>query len=979
MKAFTRVLGWVVAGLAMFQFAPAAEPALKQIGIDRGICAVLGLPNGGPHSVANLARASQLTVYFQSPRAEQVAAVREATSAAGLLGSRVFAECGPSSAIRLADNLAGAILVDPSAGKVPDVELLRVLHPEGVALVGNRRLVKPHPKGEDPWSHVFHGPDNNTLSTDALARAPYLTQFLADPKFCPMPEVSVAAGGRVFRAFGHIAHKANQNALLNTLLGINGYNGAILWQRPLREGYMIHRNTMIATPELLYLGDDESCKLLDARTGRLTGEIRIPEKLADGPVWKWMGLEGGVLYALVGAQEVHPKTVPSNTPGLGHWPWGMWEGHDYKDPATNFGFGRTVLAVDPKTSKILWSHRQPDYLDARGVCMRKGRIYVYSPGKFVACLDAVAGKLLWKNTDQELLEAIGPDGAAQHYITGYATTTFVKCNDRYLFFAGPQRRRLVVASTLDGKLVWQKEPGNLQLVLRPEAIYAAGAQWTAGQKLDYQTGQTLSTFPARRACTRATGSVDSVFYRAHGGTVRIDVASDKARHIAPMRPPCQDGVIISGGHLYWGPWMCGCELSLYGHIGLGPAGQFNFTPPVDDSRLTGSAGAAAVQPLAVDANDWPTYLADNGRTGVTKVTLPQQAKQTWSVRLPGSVRPTAPIAAGGLVFLGDESGAVYALDPATGSTRWRWFTGAPVFFPPALWQGRLYVGSADGRVYCLEAVSGRLLWTFRAAPAERRIPVYGRLISNWPVAGGVLVSRGVVYAAAGITHYDGTYVYALDATSGRVQWNNDTSGRLSEEVECGVSLQGNLYVSDNELRFLGGGKYEIARFDLSTGRALNEPDNTVASRFRTAFYPYYPDYGRYMSLSHVLPDGRELACDASYEGSQHSALSLFGPLPPDAQRPPKQAARWPLSYRGDWKRKTVWVDKTNRHFTAFVLSPGKLLTAGDDFLTLVDEKTGADVWTEKLPSRPVRAGVAVDHHGRIVVTLENGQVVAFGG
>ena len=52
--------------------------------------------------------------------------------------------------------------------------------------------------------------------------------------FCPMPEVSVAAGGRVFRAFGHIAHKANQNALLNTLLCINGYNGTILWQRPLQ-------------------------------------------------------------------------------------------------------------------------------------------------------------------------------------------------------------------------------------------------------------------------------------------------------------------------------------------------------------------------------------------------------------------------------------------------------------------------------------------------------------------------------------------------------------------------------------------------------------------------------------------------------------------------------------------------------------------------------------------------------------------------
>ena len=40
-------------------------------------------------------------------------------------------------------------------------------------------------------------------------RAPYITQFLADPMFCPMPEISVAAGGKVFRAFGHIASAVN--------------------------------------------------------------------------------------------------------------------------------------------------------------------------------------------------------------------------------------------------------------------------------------------------------------------------------------------------------------------------------------------------------------------------------------------------------------------------------------------------------------------------------------------------------------------------------------------------------------------------------------------------------------------------------------------------------------------------------------------------------------------------------------------------
>ena len=32
---------------------------------------------------------------------------------------------------------------------------------------------------------------------------------------------------------------------------------------------MIHRNTLVATPERVYVGDDRSCKVLDAATGRL--------------------------------------------------------------------------------------------------------------------------------------------------------------------------------------------------------------------------------------------------------------------------------------------------------------------------------------------------------------------------------------------------------------------------------------------------------------------------------------------------------------------------------------------------------------------------------------------------------------------------------------------------------------------------------------------------------------------------------------
>ena len=31
-----------------------------------------------------------------------------------------------------------------------------------------------------------------------------------------------------------------------------------------------------------------------------------------------------------------------------------WEGHDYGNPKTNFGYGRTFVAIDLKTKKIKW-------------------------------------------------------------------------------------------------------------------------------------------------------------------------------------------------------------------------------------------------------------------------------------------------------------------------------------------------------------------------------------------------------------------------------------------------------------------------------------------------------------------------------------------------------------------------------------------------------------------------------------------------
>mgnify|MGYP001167760506 CR=1 FL=1 len=953
----------------------------------RGIAVVIARPGTEVSDyVVNLAKRSKLTVFFQSPGRQQVRRIREAASQAGLLGKRIFVELGSLDRLHLADNLADVAFVDETvAADVSEKEILRVLRPGGRARLGVKELSKPRLEGSDSWSHPYHGPDNNPQSTDRVAKAPYLTQFIAAPKFSPMPQISVGAGGRIYRAFGHIAHKANQNAMLNTLICASAYNGTILWKRPLKPGFMIHRNTMVATDDHLYMADNESCKVIDGASGKIISEISIAKGIADGPVWKWMAIEKGVLYALVGATEIDVTTRKSDNPGLGHWPWGMWQGHDYKNSKTNFGYGRTFVAIDLATKKLNWSHSEKEYLDSRGVCMRSGKIYYCSPRKFLAALDTKKGKQAWKNTDKNLLDAIGTNARAQHYVTGYATTTYIKCTDDFLFFAGPVRSRLVCASARDGQLLWQNPVGNLQLVLRKDGIYAAGPQRSSGGMiLDYATGKVLKKMPWRRACTRATGSIDSVFFRANGGTVRIDTESNTATHIAPMRPPCQDGVIISDGHLYWGPWMCGCQLSLYGHISLCAAGDQLASPGSASPRHEpGEGDTKTVAALSVRKNDWPAYQGNNRRMPKTAMALPDTLGRAWTFTPPSAAMPTAPVTAGGLVFLGDRAGVVRALD-GDGREVWKAYTGGAVYFPPAVSGGRVYAGSADGRVYAFEASTGRRLWSYRVAPTERWLPVFNRLISTWPVAGGVLVENGRVYAAAGIAHYDGTHVVALDAATGKLEWQNDSSGTQSASVQSGVSMQGSLFLDGGQLCFLGGGIYETARFDLDSGKCLNQPLENVSSRYRTAFYPYYPEYGNYVSLDHSFPDGRSLVFDASYEGNRFTWLTLVAPLPPGSSKVKKDAARWGTRRGWSEKRKVLWQDKKARRFSGLIVAPEKIIATGDagarkraPFFSLIRTETGEEVWSEPLPSLPVKGGLAIDADGRILVSLASGQVLCY--
>ncbi|NUQ60953.1 MAG: PQQ-binding-like beta-propeller repeat protein [Pirellulales bacterium] len=958
-----------------------AGTVLKQTGVRRGICAVLG-DNPMPLAI-ELARASELLVYVQLP-ADKVEPARRLADQEGLLGSRIFVEQGASRRLHLADNLADTVVApaEQASQSAPTEEILRVLRPGGKAVLGPKEIVKPLPEGTDDWSHPYHGPDNNPQSKDRLARAPYLTHFLAEPWYSPMPLVTVASGGRLFKAFGHIAIKQREWPLLNTLVAQNAFNGTVLWQRKLSPKFMIHRSAMIATPDTLFLADDTSCKLLDAATGELRDEI--VSNAEDGAVWKWIALSEGVLYALVGKDETPDPTVRGDRKARG-WPWGPPLGQGYNSKRYPWGFGQTILAIDPASKKVLWRHRETDPLDARAMAMAAGRIFFYSHASFLGALNAKTGEVLWRTSEPGILEAIGEHRFAQNPTEGFSTSTYLKCNDMALYFAGPTRTDLVAVSASDGKLLWRKaQAGNSQLVLRDDGLYAMGPGQST--RYDYLTGEAVESLGPRVNCTRATGSADSIFVRGgRDGTMRYDLLNHRQQHIGPMRPSCQDGVLVAHGHLYWGPWMCDCNLTLVGVVCVAPAGEFDFTGGAAETDRTEVASPSKPSaPFEIGPKDWPTLRANNARTAASQAAPADQVRMQWTFQSQGKLPATAPTAAGGLVFVGWHDGAVRAFDAAAGDVRWTVYTGGPVSYPPSLWEGRAFVGSGDGWIYCLEAATGKRLWRFRAAPADRIIPVYGSLRSTWPVASGVLVEDGVAYAAAGIANYDGTHVYALDARTGKLRWHNHSSGSLDPQTAGGVSVSGHLLLNAKRLHMAGGNIVQVAGYDLADGKCLSNP---FAPKSHTQFTA---GSDLFVVGEQVIAGGPPLySTRGDYRMVNQATLQtplgdlVFAYGPHDAR-----LARFDPSANRQSGAKPRWESQPLSRIAGVAVTPETVVAAGlRDAAAATDPplpqvvalstKDGSTVWSQPLAATPAPWGVLVDRDGRTVVTLQDGQVACF--
>ncbi len=403
-------------------------------------------------------------------------------------------------------------------------------------------------------------------------------------------------------------------------------------------------------------------------------------------------------------------------------------------------------------------------------------------------------------------------------------------------------------------------------------------------------------------------------------------------------------------------------------------------------------GIAVVHEPIVDtsaAADWPMWRYDAGRTASSPAGLPDKLHLQWSLQF--APRETVwddplnqdlmpydqvfePIVVGKTMLVGfNDSDKLVAFNTETGQERWRVYTDGPVRLPPAANDRHVYFTSDDGYLYCAEIKTGKVLWRFRGGPSDRKVIGNRRLISTWPARGGPVLMDDTVYWAASIWPMMGTFIYALDANTGRIEWVNDgTSAQYIQQPHnypafAGVAPQGPLVATDDKL-LLPGGRSVPACFDRHTGKSLyyhlaryGKWGGSSVFAANGTFYGHERDgffNGFDLESGHVRGGVRGhqpiLSGDSLiYSGEQTAQISLENP---------KQAV-WQLD-----------IDSSGD----LIRAGDRIYAAGGGKITALQLKTNADpqvAWTHDVAG-DVQRLIAADN--KLLAVTKEGQILAFG-
>jgi outer membrane protein assembly factor BamB len=762
-----------------------AKEILAQSGIQGGLIVQLGCGDG---KLTAALRANDRFI-VQGLDAE-VTAARKHIQSLGLYGP-VSAEQWSGSRLPYADNLVNLVVAE-KLDAVPMDEVLRVLVPNGVALVGGKKTVKPRPKEIDDWTHFLHDAGNNAVADDTRVGAPRSMQWLAPPLWLRSHETPsgfealVCGGGRTFYILdeGLIGITDQRLPERWALLCRDAYNGKLLWRRPLRSWgwpqwdpgrfaakdwttitggrtavpYENQRRIVVDGGRLFVtLSYQAPLTILDAATGKTLATV--PE---TAPVRQILAADGvAVVLSQTGDANVRKRK-----------------------PKAAAGPAAALIAVQGATGTLLW---REDAAAVRGLLLAidGGRV-IYQAGPTLVALDLQTGRRLWQAETQ---------ASSARTLVAHDGLILLRSADK-----------LAAHDAADGRALWQKRipasigledpqdlfviddlvwPGlvaaneNQQPTPRGASVVATGYDLRTGAERKRVFAKDVLSPEHHHRCYRNKATGRYVIASMEGAEF-IDLEGTNHSQNNFVRGACKLGMMPANGMLYVTPDQCFCQPGAK-VLGLVAIGSITPAKPLPDAqRLDRGPAYSSVpnaQPPIPSSCDWPTYRHDAARHGTTMAAVGSAVTETWRVKLGGSL--TAPVAMGNRVFVAAcDAHTLHVLDMSTGKPLWSFVAGGRIDSPPTVTGGLVLFGSADGWVYCLRAEDGVLAWRFLAAAGERLIVSFDQVESAWPVHGSVLIRDGVAYVAAGRSTYldGGIRLYALEPATGKILHRTTLSG-----------------------------------------------------------------------------------------------------------------------------------------------------------------------------------------------------------
>jgi len=803
--------------------AEQARGLLEAAGVRGGLVVHLGCGDG---RMTAALRASNAYVVQGLARDEAAAAkARAAIREKGVYGPlSVIAFDGKR--LPYTDNLV-TLLVADDLGAVPMAEVMRVLAPGGVAMIGGKKTVKPRPDAIDDWTHYLHGPDNNAVAEDTVVAQPLHVQWVGDPKWArhhnhlSSTSAAVSCGGRLFAIVDEGPIATLTPPAEWRLVARDAFNGVVLWKRPIGpwEGYMRGfrsgpvelQRRLVAAPDRVYvtLGYGKPVTALEAASGDVVRTYDETEGALE------ILHDAGVLYVLAGTidprayAEARKRSRPSPSPHR-----------------------KRILAIRADSGKVLWTRDDAGTHEALPdtLCAADGKVYLQNLDH-VVCLNAATGKQQWAFRRPALRNRLSWAAPTLVVRDGVVLSADMSAKGKGAKTTGDQATWKVTSSPMTsdadlvaldaatGKELWRC-PAAQGYCAPPDVFVMGDTVWVAQapgrNTVDFTEGRDLRTGKVTKRLNTEAAFTETQHHRCfrdkatsryiilgRTGVEWIDLDGGEPLRHCWVRGACQYGVLPANGLLYTPPHACACYIQskLSGWRALAPKRAMPSPDPDGDRLMRGKAFGEIENRKSQSANgdDWPTYRHDPGRTGRTEAAVPANLASAWQRDLGG--RLTSPVVAGDVLLVATvDRHTVHALDAGTGQPLWRYTAGGRIDSPPTVHAGLALFGCADGTVTALRMADGARVWRFQAAPTDRRTVCRGQVESVWPVTGSVLVRDGVVYATAGRSSYldGGMLLYRLDPATGKMLgrtrfYNRDPeTGAEPEAVINDVELPGAL-------------------------------------------------------------------------------------------------------------------------------------------------------------------------------------------